>query len=202
MAAAVDEASIDHPDPVENVLQTARLKAQTIYERFLKEGRLPQGESERVIIIAADTTVTLDGQMLGKPANTADATRMLRALRGRWHEVHTGMALVVLETGEEATAVHTAYVTMRPYSAQEIDDYVASGDPMDKAGAYAIQNALFRPVESLEGCYLGVMGLTVCQLQQLLDRLNVPAVADPEELAAAHGHYTCPLFQNWMLDHN
>ena len=187
MVSAVDEAIVDHPNPAENSLQTAQLKAQAIVNR------LPKTESKRVIIVAADTTVALDGQMLGKPADAAEATSMLKALRDRDHQVHTGMALVDPAAGKEATAVHTASVTMRSYTDHEIERYIASGDPMDKAGAYAIQHPQFRPVTSLDGCYLGVMGLSVCQLLQLLGQLDVPLMADLDALAKAHDHYPCSL---------
>jgi MAF protein len=187
MAANVNEEIVDHPDPSENSLLTASLKARTVLDR------LPRKDSERAIIVAADTTVALDGQMLGKPAGTADAVRMLQDLRGREHQVHTGMSLIDRESGQEATAVHIAHVTMRAYSDSEIEAYVASGDPLDKAGAYAIQHPQFKPVESLNGCYLGVMGLSVCQLLQLLRELGVPELTDPVSLAEAHGHYACPL---------
>jgi MAF protein len=193
IAAQVDETSIDHPDPATNALQTARLKAQAIYNQLLMGELLPGKVFERTIIIAADTIVALGGRMLGKPADTADAVNMLRELRDRRHEVHTGMALVDRDSGEEATAVHTAYVTMRDYSDREIERYVASGDPMDKAGAYAIQNRSFHPVESVEGCYLGVMGLTICQLEKLQEQLGIPVLTDPDKLSAAHNHHPCPL---------
>jgi len=190
MAAKVDEESIDHPDPATNVLLTARLKAQAIYNELSADERLFE---EHIIIIAADTIVALGDKMLGKPAGPANAATMLQTLRGRRHEVHTGMALVDLDSDEEVTAVHTAHVTMRAYSDSEIERYVASGDPLDKAGAYAIQAPLFRPVESLEGCYLGVMGLSVCQLRQLLEQLQIPDLMNLEKLTAAHNHFPCPL---------
>lgn len=187
MAADVDEATIDHPNPAENSLQTAQLKAQAVVDR------VPLTNSERVIVVAADTTVALDSHMLGKPADVGEATRMLQVLKGRDHQVHTGMVVVNLNTGKEVTAVHSATVTMRPYADDEIERYVNSGDPMDKAGAYAIQHPQFRPVTRLDGCYLGVMGLSICQLLQLLEQLNIPSLADLDALAKAHEHYPCPL---------
>ena len=187
MAADVDEATIDHPNPAENSLQTAQLKAQAVIDR------VPLTDNERIIVVAADTTVALDSHMLGKPADAADARRMLQALKGRDHQVHTGMVVANLKTGKEATAVHTATVTMRPYADEEIERYVNSGDPMDKAGAYAIQHPQFRPVARLDGCYLGVMGLSICQLLQLLGQFNIPSLADLDALAKAHEHYPCPL---------
>ena len=198
MASKVDEESIDHPDPATNVLQTARLKAQAIYHDLSADAHFSK---EPIIIIAADTIVALEGKMLGKPAGPSAAANMLQALRGCRHEVHTGMALVDLDTAAEVTAVHTAHVTMRAYSDSEIERYVTSGDPLDKAGAYAIQDPLFRPVESLEGCYLGVMGLSVCQLRQLLEQLQIPDLMNSEKLRAAHNHYPCPLLGKARVDH-
>ncbi len=187
MVADVDETIIDHPDPARNSLQTAQLKATAVVDRC------PNVKDGRVIVIAADTTVALKGRLFGKPSDTAEAALMLQTLRDRDHEVHTGMALVDLGTSQEVTAVHTAFVTMRPYTNQEMKRYVDSGDPLDKAGAYAIQHPQFRPVSALDGCFLGVMGLSVCQLLQQLERLNVPPIADQDALAAAHGSYPCPI---------
>lgn len=122
------------------------------------------------LILAADTTVILDGEMLSKPRDPADAVRMLRLLRGRVHQVATGVAVSdrqmdVLESGHLTTAVY-----MRPYSDEEIARYVATGDPLDKAGAYAVQHELFRPVDRVEGCYLSVVGLPLCLVSRLLRR--------------------------------
>ncbi len=120
------------------------------------------------VILAADTTVILDGEMLAKPADSADAGRMLRRLRGRMHQVATGVALYdcrerVCTSGQRSTAVW-----MRDYSDAEIAAYVATGDPLDKAGAYAVQHERFRPVERVEGCYLTVVGLPLCLVTRLL----------------------------------
>ena len=119
---------------------------------------------------------------------------MLRALRNRPHEVHTGVVLTALPTGREVSGVNTAVVTMRNYSDAEIAAYIASGDPMDKAGAYAIQHPGFRPVARLEGCFTGVMGLSVCHLVQLFSELELMVKAEKTAVAAAHHHYPCPLF--------
>lgn len=120
------------------------------------------------LILAADTTVILDGEMLSKPVDSADAERMLRRLRGRVHQVATGVALYdchnhFLTSGQRCTAVW-----MRAYSDAEIAAYVATGDPLDKAGAYAVQHEIFHPVERVEGCYLTVVGLPLCLVTSLL----------------------------------
>lgn len=160
-----DEDSIQHPDPVETVLQIAHLKAD------LMAARLAPGDGR--YLIAADTTVVLEGQMLGKPVDEAHARGMLQALRGRTHEVHTAVVILAPATGQKITQVTTATVTMRPYSDEEIEAYIASGDPMDKAGAYAIQHPTFRPVAGLSGCYTNVVGLPVCQLAAMLQQLGL-----------------------------
>jgi len=188
--ADVDESSVTHPDPAVNALETAALKAQAMMKRVTNDALIG-----RHVIVAADTTVALDGQMLGKPADAAAAGRMLRELRHRTHQVHTGLNLVDLKTGRQFSDVHTAVVTMRDYSDEEIAAYIASGDPLDKAGAYAIQHPTFRPVASLEGCFTGVMGLSVCHLIQGLSHFDLPLAADWPGLKLAHRRYYCPLFE-------
>jgi len=171
-------------------LRTARHKAELV----AAEAAIPAGG--RRLVIAADTTVALAGEILGKPRDAVEARQMLRALGGRTHEVHTGLCVVEPATGRELSAVHTAAVTMRDYGPDEIDVYVATGDPLDKAGAYAIQHPTFSPVARLDGCYLGVMGLSLCELIGLLQRLDVPTRADRAALAAAHRGYPCPIFES------
>jgi septum formation protein len=189
MSADVDEDLVTDADPAVNVIRTARLKA----EKTAKDRRQSAG-NHNGIIVAADTTVALAAEMLNKPADAADARRMLTVLRNRPHEVHTGVVLIDLSTGREVSGVNTAVVTMRNYSDDEIEAYIASGDPMDKAGAYAIQHPAFRPVARLEGCFTGVMGLSVCHLLQLLSELGVPLKAEVTAVASAHQHYHCSLF--------
>jgi septum formation protein len=124
------------------------------------------------VIVAADTVVALDGQSLGKPSDAAAAHDMLRQLRGRPHDVLTG---VVLRTSgaREWAAVISTQVVMRSYSDAEIDSYIQRDEPFDKAGAYAIQDADFAPVERLEGCYLNVVGLPLCAVASGLAAFGV-----------------------------
>lgn len=192
MVAGVDESSVTHPDPAVNVVETAQLKARTIAGRAGND----KTAGNRTLIVAADTTVALDGTMLGKPADPAEARQMLQALRDRTHEVHTGLVVVDLAGKRDVSGVHTAVVTMRDYSEREVEAYVASGDPLDKAGAYAIQHPTFRPVARLDGCYLGVMGLSVCHLLQCLIELDVPVAADLAALEQAHQGYPCPICED------
>lgn len=163
--ASVDEDSVTHPDPAVNVVRTARLKAEAA-------ASLSADEADK-IVIAADTTVALDGEMLNKPGDTVDARATLRRLRGRTHQVHTGLVLLDAGRGRTVTAVTTTDVAMRDYGDDEIDAYVATGDPLDKAGSYAIQHAGFRPVARLSGCYTGVVGLPLCRLVRTLRELGV-----------------------------
>jgi len=189
----VDENSIAYPDPVQNCIQTAQLKSNAL------ANSLNAASGSGSLVIAADTIVAVDGQMLGKPRNRADAFDMLILLRGRSHEVHTGVSIIDLGSGQEVNGVHTAEVRMRSYSDNEIVDYVATGDPLDKAGAYAIQHPQFKPVEQLSGCFLGVMGLSICHLLQLLSLLDVPMAADLNSLSTAHQQYQCPLLAKIAL---
>ena len=167
----VDEESIDHTYPAHNAVETARLKAEAAAASY-------QGNA---VIVAADTTVAIRRETLGKPADAAAARVMLQQLRGRTHQVHTGIVVLTLPDRRSASAISTTDVTMRDYNDAEIEEYVASGDPLDKAGAYAIQNASFRPVATLDGCFTGVVGLSLCRLTQALHRAGVPvdlAVSD------------------------
>lgn len=127
------------------------------------------------LIIAADTTVILDNQVLGKPRDEAHACELLLTLRGRWHHVVTGVVVSTIVDGKLHMhgASCTTPVLMRPYSEEEVAAYIASGDPMDKAGAYGIQHPQFQPTERINGCYLNVVGLPVCTLVELLAKFDV-----------------------------
>lgn len=183
MVADVDEDSITHPDPTINVVETARLKAITIAARCV----------EPVLIIASDTTVALDGQMLNKPADEAEAWQMLLALRGRVHYVHTGLVLLNTATGQTVTDVATTPVPMRSYSDSEIAAYIATGDPLDKAGGYAIQHPQFQPAPNLSGCYASVMGFPLCHLTRALRQMEVIVTIDVAAACQQAIQYDCPV---------
>ena len=163
----VDEQILPGEDPHQYVLRLAEWKALAV------AGEVSTG----TFVIAADTTVVDESQaedqpaatILAKPVNEEDAIAMLRQLRGRTHTVLTG--LVVLHIKKEGIALRSEVVTtevaIRAYSDAEILDYVASGDPLDKAGAYAIQHTAFHPVERLKGCYANVVGLPLCALTRI-----------------------------------
>jgi MAF protein len=174
--ADVDETPRAGETPAAYVLRLAENKAKTC-----------PGET----VIAADTTVAIDGAILGKPRDHAEAAEMLRRLRGRRHQVHTGIG--VKQDGLLLTSLCTTDVPMRPYSDEEIEVYVASGDPLDKAGAYAIQHADFHPVENFSGCYASVMGLPLCHLVGALRKAGIAPLADVPAACQAHLQYTCPI---------
>lgn len=154
MAVAVDEITKDLP-PEELVIANARLKAAAAAK--LKPAR---------VILAADTVVALNGQIFGKPKDAADARRMLAALSGRTHSVFTGVA--VYQNGEITAAAAETKVTFRAIAAAEIAAYVATGEPLDKAGAYAVQGGAGRFVQSLEGELDNVIGLPVSLVAKML----------------------------------
>jgi len=129
--------------------------------------KLPPGE----IVIGADTLVVLDGQIFGKPVDADDARRMLTELAGRRHTVFTGVAVIL--NGQAWTDVATTEVAIRSLTGEEISAYVATGEPLDKAGAYAIQGLGALLVERIEGCYYNVVGLPLVILAKLLEKAGV-----------------------------
>ena len=151
------------------------------------------------VIIAADTAVIdrrADGKpvILGKPASPIEAAAMLRQLRGHVHQVLTAVSILPPGDGTMLVDICTTDVPMRDYSEQEIQAYVSTGDPLDKAGAYAIQHAGFHPVEKLDGCFANVMGLPLCHLTRSLAYLGFsPQVNVPQTCQAAIG-YDCPAY--------
>ncbi len=134
------------------------------------------------VAVCADTIVVSDGRILNKPGTPDEARAMLGDLRARPHRVMTGVALRVAN-GQEWGATVSTRVVMRGYSNREIEDYVARGEPFDKAGGYAVQDRAFHPVERLEGCYLNVVGLPLCAVTRGLETLGrAPASLPPAPL--------------------
>ncbi len=140
-------------------------------------GRIPGGEP--ALVLGADTLVVFEGRPLGKPASAGEARAMLEALRGRVHEVLTAVALVERPAGREATATVTSRVEMRPFSGAELDGYLATAEPYDKAGAYAVQGEGARLVARVEGCYTNVVGLPVTTTVRLLRSFGVAVPRSP-----------------------
>ena len=163
------------------------------------------------ILLASDTVVSLDGEPLGKPRDAAEARSMLQELRGRVHQVYTAITLIDMRPAHRAvpgvsedgglsaspmiTDLACSDVPMRNYADEEIEAYIASGDPFDKAGAYAIQHAGFHPVENFSGCFANVMGLPLCHVTRSLRKLGVEAPNDVPMLCQKHIRYECPVFE-------
>ena len=152
LVADVDESLLANENPAAYVLRLAEAKARAV----------PADAGQ--IILAADTTVVNGSDILGKPKDEAEAAVMLKRLRGHAHQVYTGIALFRRSDGVLLTDLCVTDVPMRDYSDGEIQDYVATGDPLDKAGAYAIQHSGFHPVARMDGCFASVMGLPVCHV--------------------------------------
>jgi MAF protein len=131
--------------------------------------------------------------ILGKPKDWKDAERMLKQLRGHTHQVFTGVALYRPRDKKLLTELCVTDVPMRDYSDGEIIAYIRTGDPMDKAGAYAIQHAEFHPVEAMRGCYASVMGLPLCHLTRALQKLGIPPKTDAPSACQTFLNYPCPL---------
>jgi len=184
LPADVDESVQPKEAPPDYVLRLAESKARAV------GGQLDGGE----LIIAADTTVALDGQILGKPRHAADAEEMLRRLRGRQHQVFTAVAVYHPDSDRLKKDLAATEVPMRVYSDAEMQAYIASGDPLDKAGAYAIQHAGFHPVENLTGCYANVVGLPLCHLIRLLRAFDLEPVVDVPSACQAATNYRCSIY--------
>ena len=140
--------------------------------------------------------MVIDGDILGKPADGAEATSMLRRLRGRTHQVYTGIAVLDMAGGHLRSDLCVTDVPMRCYADDEIEAYVSTGDPLDKAGAYAIQHPGFQPVAGMAGCYASVMGLPLCHLTRLLREADILPQADIPEACQAFLQYDCPVFSD------
>lgn len=138
----------------------------------VRKGRAAAEHFASGVIIASDTLVSLDGAPLGKPEDAADARRMLRALSGREHEVFSGVCLIDATTGREEARVDRTGVRFRSLTDEEIDAYIATGEPMDKAGAYAIQGGAGAFVEGLDGSFENVMGFPVDVVSEMLKQFG------------------------------
>lgn len=179
--ANIDESVRAGESPRDYVGRLAREKVCAIAARSPSAG----------IIVGADTTVVIDGDILGKPADADEARAMLTRLRGRVHQVFTGISALRVSDGELLSEVVTTGVPMRNYSDEEIERYILSGDPMDKAGAYGIQNPDFQPVTNMDGCYASVMGLPLCSLARLLMQLGIHPRAEVAGNCQATLAYDC-----------
>ena len=157
---------------------------------------------KQALILAADTTVVFQERILGKPADADEARKMLHELRGNVHLVYTAINLLRLPDRAMMTDFAETEVPMRNYTDAEIEDYIASGDPLDKAGAYAIQHAGFHPVASMQGCFANVIGLPLCHLQRTLRKWGQSLDQDLSTACQAHLSYPCPVTSqilNWLI---
>lgn len=165
--------------------------------------RLAEGKARKAarvshmnrLVLGLDTTVAYGSEILGKPCGPEDAYRMLDRLRGRTHQVYT--ALAVSNNGSDDIVIELckSRVAMRYYSHEEMMEYIASGDPFDKAGAYAIQNPDFSPVIDFKGCFANVMGLPLCHMERVLRGLGFTPTADIARACQANLNYICPIYQ-------
>lgn len=208
---AVDETPLPGETPAGLVERLSHSKAAAVGQHLptLKPPVLtpPAGYTgSQGIVIAADTTVVLGQDILGKPEDPAEARQMLKRLRHENHWVYTSFTLAIpphlirnlsLELEQDAygnafvTRLHQSQVTMRPYADVEIEAYLATGDPFDKAGAYGIQHTTFAPVAQLAGCYAGVMGLPLGSLADTLSQLGLALPPVGPRCHAFTGHVCC-----------
>ncbi|MGE5224158.1 MAG: Maf family protein [Omnitrophica WOR_2 bacterium] len=194
--AQVDETPLPYEDSRRYVLRMAESKALCV------AGQAPENN----LVIGADTIVVdkpvgdqfapgSGQEILGKPADAHEAFQMLLRLRGHTHQVITAVAIVAVNDREVIGDLCTTDVTMREYTNEEIAAYVASGDPFDKAGGYAIQHEGFHPVESIRGCYANVVGLPLCTVRRLLGKFNIEPQTDLVEACQADLDFQCEVYQ-------
>jgi septum formation protein len=162
LSAAVDETPVSGESAQDMVQRLANAKAELVAARAVGPA----------IIIAADTTVVLDGHILGKPRTSDEARKMLEMLSGRTHSVLTGVTLIRLPDAEHRGFFETTHVQFAKLSNEEITKYLATGEPMDKAGAYGIQGRAGRYVPRIEGCYFNIVGLPLARLMQSITELG------------------------------
>lgn len=184
-SADLDETPLPGESPPEYVLRLAEAKARAVGDAL----------TEAALVLAADTTVVHQGRILGKPADAAEARTMLADLAGEEHQVFTGIAIYDPASGALITDLAESPVPMRPLSEEAIDAYVASGDPFDKAGAYAIQNEDFQLVGDFADCFANVMGLPLCHLQRNLIKAGLPFEGEVEQACQTHLGYDCPVHE-------
>lgn len=163
-AADVDERLLPHESARAHVLRLAQAKTRSAASR-LKDG------PPNAIVIGADTVVVARGKILGKPRDANDARRMLRLLSGRVHRVLTGVSVLRIPDRKELHRIETTRVHFVKLSRQDIDDYIATGEPFDKAGAYGIQGIGGQFIDRIEGCYFNVVGLPLSRVSSMLGEL-------------------------------
>jgi MAF protein len=190
--AAIDESPQPGEPPADYVLRLAVGKAHAA----------AADAAPGQLVLAADTIVADGPALLGKPADDRQAVAMLEQLRGRVHQVYTAIAVFSPALGAMATDQCASQVPMRSYTAAEIETYAASGDPLDKAGAYAIQHTGFHPVQGFAGCFASVMGLPLCHLTRTLKKMGISPQVNVPQACQAYLGYQCPVFQSVLNGEN
>lgn len=180
----VDETPLTGEDPACYVQRLAHSKMRAAAE-------LDPGTE---LVLAADTVVVDGNLLLGKPTDADDARRMLMQLRNRTHQVMTALAIYNTESQRTETELCRAEVKMRSYSDEEIKTYIESRDPLDKAGAYAIQNLEFHPVTGFQQCYACVMGLPLCHMGRAMQRIGLSAPVHIPSVCQTNLNYDCPVW--------
>jgi len=188
MASNGDEAMLAGENPEQYVRRIA----------VLKSGVDLEDAAAGDFILSADTIVVLDGTLLGKPRDSKEAVGMLAALRARGHWVMTAVAVRQACSENAGLELCKSRVSMRAYTDEEIQRYVSSGDPLDKAGAYAIQDRAFHPAEDFRGCLASVMGMPLCHLERMLRRSREYAWTDWPLICQKKLEYTCPITNRVM----
>ena len=186
----VEESDLPGEKQSQYVLRLATEKAKSVEKKF-KESSI-----EDLIIIAADTIVLDDDKLLGKPEDARDARKILDRLNGKTHQVLSGITVYKPSVQILNTQVVCSDVPMRDYDDQEIQEYINSGDPFDKAGAYAIQNDSFNPAPEFKDCYANVMGLPLCHLALLLAETGMDLDRSIADRCQNSINYQCPVFQS------
>ena len=181
--ADVDESIFPNEKPADYVLRLAESKARA----SARDARDPG------LVIGSDTAVVDAEEILGKPRDKREAEMMLRKLRGRTHQVYTGIAVYDATSDKVFSELCISDVPMREYSDAEMDAYIATGDPMDKAGGYAIQHPEFQPVEKFSGCFASVMGFPLCHLTRTLEKMGIEIDADIPQACRSSLLYKCTI---------
>lgn len=183
--ADIDETPLPNEDPSDYTLRVSHLKAEAVRPTI----------TNGALIISSDTTVALGNDLLGKPESTEDATLTLRRLRGQLHQVYTAITIWDTQTDEIYQDLAVTDLRMRDYSDTEIAAYIATGDPFDKAGSYAIQHKEFQPVTALIGCYANVVGLPLCHLTRTLRKLGIEPNLDVPQACIKANDINCTVFE-------
>lgn len=171
--ASHGEEVITRQSPHEIVEELSLQKAMEVSQKYMQRGLMDKNDT--IVVIGADTIVAYNGTIMGKPKNEEDAARMLTLLQGKTHQVYTGVTLIIIVSeGQKNITFHEkTSVSLYPISSERISDYIATGEPMDKAGAYAIQGRFAAYVKGINGDYNNVVGLPVARLMNELFSLKL-----------------------------